>query len=233
MFHKILVVTLLAGAATALTQAATTQLTGVTLTNGISSLSDYSALYSGPNTAVGVSFLTDNDIASFAMNVGASTGSALKGSFSGPLNSAATGIMLVGFGGGGNTFNGNFTVQLQLAGGGLTAERTYGDAQYVMTSQSIGTVDNYWESGLVTIGNTGLSGFKHAYLYIPFTDFNVSRSSVIGVSLSEFADPNPEISFIGAGYVGDPSPIPEPSTYGPILGLVFAGAAIRRRITLK
>ena len=205
-----------------------TQLSGITLTNGISSLSDSSALFSGPNTSVGESFLTDNDISSFTLNIGAASGSALQGSFAGSLNGASNGLFIVGFGGNTATFNGSFTIQLALAGG-LTSGRTYGDADYVITSQGVGTLDVYWDNGSVTLDNTGLSGFKYAYLYVPFSDFGVSRASVLGVRLSDFTPQNPEVSFIGAGYSGAP-PIPEPSTYGLILGgLALAGAAMRRK----
>jgi hypothetical protein len=67
-----------------------------------------------------------------------------------------------------------------------------------------------------------------AYLHIPFSDFNLSGSQVLGIKLSDFNGLHPDIAYIGAGYAG--SPIPEPSTYGLVLGgLALVGAAMRRR----
>ncbi|MFN9112669.1 MAG: PEP-CTERM sorting domain-containing protein [Bacteroidota bacterium] len=212
-----------------------TQLTGVTLTNGITSLSDDSAVAPGANKSIGVSFLTDNSITTYNINLGVDAGASthLQGTFGSGISSSATGIFIVGFGGPTRTYWGNFTVQLELQSG-LTTGYTYGDLNSVILGYdigSIGTIDTYWAGSTVIYNDGDRSSFKQAYIYVPFSDFGVTAGSVTGIRISNIDTYwAPDVSYIGAGYAGSSPAIPEPSTYGLILGgLALVGAVIRRR----
>jgi len=226
MSRSLLLATLALGSATA-SAAINTQLTGLTLTNGLSSLSDTTAL-NPTNLSVAVDYLTDNDLTTFATNIGYSGAGSLEGTFAGATNPSATGIYLIGISFFGNTLNGPFSVSLVTANG-LTSSLIYDDSDFVLTSQLVGPFD-YVQANmgqLVLDAPDGEVG-TFAYLHIPFSDFNLSGSQVLGIKLSDFNEMHPDIAYIGAGYAG--SPIPEPSTYGLVLGgLALVGAAMRRR----
>ena len=204
-----------------------TQLTGLTLTNGLSSLTDTSSL-NPTNLSLAVGYLTDNDLTTFATNIGNFDGGSLQGTFAGATNPSATGIYIIGISFFGNTLNGPFSVSL-LTANGLTSSLTYDDSDFVLTSQLVGPFDYVQaERGQHVLdapdGQVGI----YAYLHVAFSDFNLSGSQVLGIKLSDFNALHPDIAYIGAGYAG--SPIPEPSTYGLMLGgLVLVAAALRRR----
>lgn len=230
MSRHLLLAALVLGSATA-SAANNTQLNGVTLTNEISSFSDTSAFYNGPQLSTGIGYMTDNDISTYATNFGnlGAGGDSIQAVFSEAISAPANGIFIVGLApGGSSTINGDFMIQLELTSG-LTTARTYGDSDFVVTSQTVSSFDYYQNGDGSIVLNTVLPSAKYAYLFASFAEFNVNASDVIGIRLSGFTFQYPDLSYIGAGYSGAP-PIPEPSTYGLILGgLALAGAAMRRR----
>jgi hypothetical protein len=234
MSRNVLVAALALLVAVASAQTVNTQVNGLVLTNGLTSITDASALNT-TNQSVGIAYLTDDDASTFVFNLGINlpSTSAIQGTFAGPLSASSTGIYFVCMSDNGNLVNGpSFDVQLQLAGG-LTTIRSYGDANFFVTPQQILTVSTYNNSnGAFAASFAPTWNALYAYLHIPFADFGVTNDQVIGIKLSNFTSQYPDFSFIGAGYAG--SPIPEPSTYGLILGgLALAGAAIRRRKSAK
>ena len=216
---------LLLAAAAVSAQTVNTQIDGIVLTNGLASLSDSSAIYNGDFTQSGIDYLTDNDTTTYNFNLARADGGSIQGAFAGTPAASATGIFIISIFSGGESFNGDFTVQLDT--GALSSTRSFGDQDLVTTSQATGAI-NLFQNGFGTVETNG-SGAYYAYYYAPFADFNVSRDQVSGVFLSGFTGPWLETSYVGLGYF---APIPEPSTYGLMLGgLALAGAALRRRRT--
>jgi len=240
---------LLLAAAAVSAQTVNTQVDGIVLTNGLSSLSDTSAINSGANTSYGITYLTDGDTSTFTTNIGEAFNSILgndgiiRGTFAGTPSSQSTGVFIVGSASSAiytnyvtSTRHGSFSVQLDLKSG-LTAAQTYADADFVITTQLISTYTGYsnFNDALGSLQVTLASNVRYyySYLFIPYADFNTTFDQVVGIKIADMTAEFPDFSYISAGYAGAYTPgpvVPEPSTYGLMLGgLALAGAALRRR----
>lgn len=229
-----------AGSATVSAQTVNTQVGGLTLTNGLSSVTDAAAITSTTNTAnlaTGIGYLTDNSVLTGVWNFGFNTtGLTFQGTFGGTISSQADAIYFVGIAqstGGTETAtarNGAFNLQLELTTG-LTAARSYSDINYIVTSQEITNSLGVYFTGPGFVANPynpGANKFFLAYLKVPFSDFGATYDKIVGVRVSNVAAYWPDIGYVGVGFGG--TAVPEPSTYGLALGgLALAGAVIRRR----
>ena len=243
------VLPLVCAAAAVSAQAVNTQVDGIVLTNGLSSLSDSSAINSTANASYGITYLTDGDTSTLTTNIGEASGSPLgnggviRGTFAGTTSSQSTGVFIVGsalsaffYNHVPRTLHGSLTVQLDLKSG-LAAAQTYSDADFVITTQLISAVTSYSNSNDV-LGSTQFTPtsnvrYYYSYLFIPYADFNTTFDQVVGIKIGDMTSEFPDFSYISAGYAGAYTPppvVPELSTYGLALGgLALAGALIRRR----
>lgn len=233
MSRSVLLATLGLGAASVSAQTVNTQIDGLVLTNGLSTITDTSALK--PNTlATAISYLTDNDVTNVVWDVGFGGGT-FQAEFGGPISASATGIYIVGQAVRLDQTilsSGSFDIRLVLVSSALTSSLPFSDANYTLTTQRIfhtGAV-NVWNDTLEPSENfANFARFDYAYLYIPFASFGVAASDVAGIQMANMTSMYPDIYFIGAGYAASPV-VPEASTYGlAIGGLALAVVAVRRQ----